>query len=529
MKIYDLYEMSSRSLWRRKLRSGLTILGVVIGTASIVMMFSLSEAMNVNYKNQMNQWGELSLIEVMPKDSMGDMVEVETLDEEALIRIEGLESVEKVMPVLETSATLQVGDYGTIQAMTIVGYDRDEMEALGYEVKEGRMYEEGEEDVVIVGGNIGDYLVKKGEDLNKKNITSGRNTGKGLGAKGSAGSMKPQMGGMSGDRLSGKMPFSGGMPDMEKMKEMLGENVEEILEEHQEVLPIDLYHERAMLTFETFTFRMPNSVKGILNSDNTETDGKTGQVNAKTIIDPRVKPVTVEIVGELESGNTQTDGKLFVPRTTLSYLMTQKELQDAKSARRTPDISGASTYNKILVKVEDSETVEQVKSQIEMMGYKTDGAQETLEEMKQMSSNIQVILLAIGAISLIVAAIGITNTMMTSIYERTKEIGIMKVIGATIKDIKNVFLVEAAIIGFLGGVVGISLCCGIAYMLNTYGKEFFSSLVASTGNYETYVAVITPYLAIGAVVFATVIGILSGYMPASKATSLSALSAMKND
>ncbi len=243
----------------------------------------------------------------------------------------------------------------------------------------------------------------------------------------------------------------------------------------------------------------------------------------------KAKPVTVQIVGKLESGNSETDNKLFVPRDTLTYLMTQKELQDAKSEGRTPDMDFVSGYDKVLVKVENSEQVESVRTQIEWLGFETNGAQDTLDEMKQMSANIQVILLAIGGISLIVAAIGITNTMMTSIYERTKEIGVMKVIGATITDIKKIFLVEASIIGFLGGILGISLCYGIAYLLNTYGKDFFSSLVSTSGAYTTYVAVITPSLGIGAVVFSTLIGIASGYMPAKRATALSALTAIKSE
>ena len=530
MKIYDLYEMSGRNLWRRKLRSGLTILGVVIGTASIVMMFSLSEAMNVNYENQMNQWGELSLIEVTPKDSMGDMVEVEELDEEALTILEGIPNVEKVMPVLQTSATLKVGDYGTMQPMTIVGYDADEMQALGYQTETGRMYTEGEEDVVVVGGNIGDYLVKKGEDINKKNMASGRNGSKTSGKSGGLGMMSKVMSGRPG--MSG-MPGAMEMPDMDKMKEMLGgdaDKLKEMMDKQKETLPVDIYNERAMLTFESFTFRMPSSMKNMM-AQGSETEGSDeGEgKSSKSNTEQKSKPVTVEIVGQLASGNKDTDGKLFVPRNTLKYLMTQKEIQDAKTQGETPDMDFVTSYDKVLVKAQDSEQVEMVKAQIEMMGFDTNGAQDTLDEMKQMSSNIQVILLAIGAISLIVAAIGITNTMMTSIYERTKEIGIMKVIGATIGDIKKVFLVEAAIIGFVGGILGISLCYVIAYLLNTYGKEFFSSLVASSGDYETYVAVITPYLGIGSVVFSTVIGVMSGYMPAKRATKLSALSAMRND
>ena len=150
--------------------------------------------------------------------------------------------------------------------------------------------------------------------------------------------------------------------------------------------------------------------------------------------------------------------------------------------------------------------------------------------MKSMSSSIQLILMGIGAISLIVSAIGITNTMMMSISERTKEIGVMKVIGAVISDIKQMFLVEASIIGLVGGIVGIGICYLISWLLNNYAIGFFGDLVgASTGSYETYVSLIPGYLAGGAILFAAFVGLVAGYMPAKRATTLSALTALKSE
>ena len=80
---------------------------------------------------------------------------------------------------------------------------------------------------------------------------------------------------------------------------------------------------------------------------------------------------------------------------------------------------------------------------------------------------IQGILGGIGAISLLVAALGITNTMIMSIYERTKEIGIMKVIGANLEDIRKMFLLEAGMIGFIGGVAGIIISYILSLLMNT--------------------------------------------------------------
>lgn len=125
MSKFDLIFMSVRSLWRRKLRSSLTILGVVIGTSSIVLMISLALAMNQNYENQINQWGALSLITVTQEDSMDSLVEVETLDDDALDTLSQLPYVESVIPYISTTMNVSVGDYNSMREITIIGLDAD--------------------------------------------------------------------------------------------------------------------------------------------------------------------------------------------------------------------------------------------------------------------------------------------------------------------------------------------------------------------------------------------------------------------
>ena len=95
--------------------------------------------------------------------------------------------------------------------------------------------------------------------------------------------------------------------------------------------------------------------------------------------------------------------------------------------------------------------VNDVAKQIREMGYNVETNVEYMDSMKKQMAVIQAVLGGIGAISLIVAAIGIANTMMMSIYERTKEIGVIKVLGCSLKNIKQMFLIEAAFIGLLGG------------------------------------------------------------------------------
>ena len=115
------------------------------------------------------------------------------------------------------------------------------------------------------------------------------------------------------------------------------------------------------------------------------------------------------------------------------------------------------------------------------------------------------------------AAIGIMNTMMMSIYERTKEIGIIKVLGCRMSNIAALFLTEAAYIGFFGGALGLGLSYGLSVALNNF--------LVDSG----FRSVIPAYLAVGALVFSVVVALISGLYPALRAMKLSPLAAIRNE
>ena len=195
-------------------------------------------------------------------------------------------------------------------------------------------------------------------------------------------------------------------------------------------------------------------------------------------------------------------------------------------------------YSSINVKAESLEAVPDVEQAIKDLGYSTYSMQSLRDELNKQTRQIELMLGGLGAISLLVAAIGITNTMIMSISERTKEIGIMKALGCYVRDIRAMFLMEAGSIGLLGGVLGLLFSFIISVGINLFSFGAFSGggvtweLIKQAligGENVTRVSVIKPELIIFALVFSVLVGLVSGYQPANKAVKISALEAIRNE
>jgi ABC-type antimicrobial peptide transport system permease subunit len=132
----------------------------------------------------------------------------------------------------------------------------------------------------------------------------------------------------------------------------------------------------------------------------------------------------------------------------------------------------------------------------------------------------------LGGISLLVASFGIANTMIMSILERTREIGIMKAIGAEDREIKLIFFVEAAFIGLMGGAIGCVAAVIIDAVANRLTYRFV--LKPQGGNYIDFFS-IPPYLWLGAIAFAVVVAIFAALYPASRAARIDPVKALRHD
>lgn len=188
----------------------------------------------------------------------------------------------------------------------------------------------------------------------------------------------------------------------------------------------------------------------------------------------------------------------------------------------------AFAYSDIYVYVDNMENVKAVKEAIQSKGFSSYSDDEELEYTKKVMMAVQLVLGAIGAVSMFVAAFGISNTMVMAVYERTKEIGIMKVLGCDIGDIKSLFLYEAGTIGFLGGTIGMI----ISYIVSIAANLVAKAVAGSMGDFDGIkicVSFIPLWLAVSGIFFSVLIGVIAGLSPAKRSVEVSALTAIHNE
>jgi len=389
-------QMAVRSIRERKLRSVLTVTGIVIGIAAIISLVSISEGTSRYIQEQFEQFGANKII-VMPSMSggMGTISAAQSLSEKDIDIIKRVRGVDTALPILSKSLQAEYKDVTTM--ISIMGVNSKEAEEFfsdiqSFDLSSGRFPRAGDKYVVVVGSLVAESAFEKELRIRDKLV---------------------------------------------------------------------------------------------------------------------IKEKTFDIIGILkEIGNTQDDSMIMMPLDTMR------------------DITGEEDeISFIMASANDASNVDRVAELIEQRldnkyGEKSFMVLSTSSLAGQISSitnTLSFVLGGIAGISLLVAGIGIANTMYMSILERTKEIGIMKSIGATGRNILYIFLTEAAIIGLIGGIIGITVGTTMSQIIGIALESYGMPLKT----------VVTPELAILGLSFSVGVGVLSGFMPARKAAMLNPIEALR--
>lgn len=438
---------------RRKTRTILTILSVVIGIFSIVLMLSFGFGIQKQQENITSRLRSLKSIEVY-STHMGDPRDNRTpttgvINDEIINKLKRNPKIRTVFALGYVPANLRSNRSNIVIRANIISIDTESLKKAGIKLQNG---------IEIPNLKKGEFLIT--DDLQVK-----KRTGRGR-------------------------------------------------RENYEIEP------NFNFSLEKFYFRVGyrNEDAGIFEEQNL---GKNHyEVKAK-------------FTGRLERNEFISERTIIVNEETAEVLRELEEKLEMQGEFKVKPKKRNKIYERALVFVHNMEDIETVTKEINDMDLSAQSEQSFINAERERTRILQFILGGIGSIALFVAAIGISNTMLMSIQERTKEIGIMKVIGAQIIDIRKMFLIEAILIGILGGIVGLILSFGVSELINALvisslrnSGYIDEDIIRNMWQGISYIPFWLPFIA---VIFSGFIGLLAGYLPAHKATKLSAIESIRNN
>jgi len=391
--LIDYFLMATNSIRHRKLRSWLTVIGIIIGVAAIISLMTVSRSLESTIESQFEQFGANRII-ISPKGFQGPGTSSEGLTIDDVETVEKISGFEYVVPGIFLSTEVkykkEVG-FTLVSGIPVENFEGFFLDS-GTELEEGRFIKEGDKYDAIVGSRV--------------------------------------------------------------MKDM----------------------------FDS-TLRLGNKIE--------------------------IRGKEFKIVGVLkEIGNSQDDSQINIPLETAREIFNKPDDVDAIIAQ----VKTASDIPQLQEKVE-----KELERKRDDTNFQVVTATQILEQINEVLGVMQFVLVGIAAISLVVGAIGIMNSMYTSVLERTKDIGIMKAIGARNSDILQIFLIESGLIGLVGGIFGIALGTGMAVIIGQLSVNAGFLLLIN----------IEPLILIFGLLFAFVVGVLSGILPAYQASKLRPVDALR--
>ena len=191
-----------------------------------------------------------------------------------------------------------------------------------------------------------------------------------------------------------------------------------------------------------------------------------------------------------------------------------------------PETLNTDGYDMLVVYAADDAAVPLVLEAADELGLQAQSLGAVLEIANRVLAVMQALLGSVGGLALLVATLGVANTMMMAIYERTREIGVLKALGARNKEVRRMFTADAVLLGFIGGVVGLVLGTLLGRLVDQIG-HYYLAREGVTGIGQ--MSIVPPWLAIGALIFAAFIGVLGGFYPAARAARLDPVEALKHE
>ncbi len=381
------------SIRHRKLRSWLTVIGIIIGVAAIISLITISRSLEGTIEQQFEEFGANRIL-ISARGFQGPGTLSQGLTEEDVETVKKVQGFSYVVPALFRSSEVRYkkeSGFTLVSSLPAEHYEKFYADS-GIELQEGKMIREGDTYVTIIGSRAAEEMFSREVQVGSK------------------------------------------------------------------------------ITLNKVQFRV------------------------------------IGIVEEI--GNAQDDNQIAVPLEAARGIFGEPERVDT-----------------IIAQVKSGENIPALQKKLERELERKRGdtnfqvltATQILEQISQVLGVMQIVLIGIAAISLLVGAVGIMNSMYTSVLERTKDIGIMKAIGARNSDILQIFLMESGLIGLVGGVLGIALGTAGALLLGSFSRQAGFVLLVE----------IEPGVLLFGLLFALALGIISGILPAYQASKMKPVEALR--
>ena len=487
MTLRDLVVISTGNLWRMKLRAFLTISGIVIAIAAFVSMLSFGAGNQEYVSKQLNDLGLFSTMQVYPKvkSNGSDTNQSIKLDRNALEKIATVQGVNLVYPYDALSIKVKLGDSlidSRAQALPSAAIQTK----LFSKLRAGRAFTNDSSHEVI----ISEELMKKAGFNSPDSIL-----GKSLVISIRISTIDSGLGHILVDR---------GETVLDRLKRI---KFDSLLNSKYRSYVIRNEVNSAVRRFMNGFMNAQQEIRDTLTICGVRESIQSGRLRVEPIIIP-ISTATRFSTGGLGGSPTEifaalSSGNLFA---------------------ETEDKSGK-TFSQVTVDLDPHVLYKSVKDSIENMGFKTFSFAEQFEQIQKAFFYFDLALSVIGLIALLTASLGIVNTMVMSITERKREIGVLKSLGADELEIRGLFLVESGVIGFIGTFVGILFGWTITRIISAIAKMYMTK----EGIPAMELFALPMWLILIALGVGVGVSVLAGFYPAARAARVDPVEALRND
>ncbi len=487
MTIRDLIVIATGNLWRMKLRTFLTTAGVLIAIAAFVSMLSFGAGNQEQINNEFNKLGLFSTMQVYPKnkENISDTMQTAVLDQQALERLAMVPGVNIVYPYDAFSVTAKLGDSSLsakAQALPIAAVRTK----LFSNLSAGKAFDSSDFRKAIISSDF----VKK------------------------AGFTNP-------DSVIGRMLV------LSVRVSVIDSGLAHILVDRGETV-LDRVRKIQLDSLVNRQYRAK-----VLRTEVNETMRRflNGFINAQSVVNDTL--IVCGVRGPERVGRLKIES-IIIPAATAARFSSSgfsgnpSDIFSAMSSGtlfdRTGDGNGKS-YNQVTIDFDPKVIYKGIKDSVEAMGFRTFSFAEQFEQIQRAFLYLDLALGVIGLIALFTASLGIVNTMVMSITERRREIGVLKSLGADETDIRWLFLVESGVIGVMGTVAGIVTGWVITRVVSAIAQAYMKN----QGIPPVDVFALPAWLIFIALGVGVGVSIVAGFYPAARAARVDPVEALRND